>query len=222
MSVLKRYHSYYGASQITLLRLVFMNLSKTRWGAFAAAALAVPLMGQTALAQSQQICIVEQNSDQVVCGRVATNREISSAGYGRNGNRGYGNSRHGGRSRQGGIYGNREHRYETRTVSNRRDWSDVYDELDDIYKDVLGRNIGRDGLKTYVRRLEQGWSLTRIRKDVAESDEAEQALDGVYRRILGRGVDPSGFKTYSRKLARGSSLRDVARDLQKSKEARGR
>ncbi len=200
-----------------------MNLLKTPWGAFAAAALAVPLMGQSALAQSQQICIVEQHSDKVVCGRVATNREISRAGHGRNGSRGYGNARRGGNSRHdNGVYGNREHRYETRTVSNRRDWSDVYDELDDIYKEVLGRNIGRDGLRTYVRRLEQGWSLTRIRQDVAKSDEAEQALDGVYRRILGRGVDPSGFKTYSRKLAQGSSLRDVARDLQKSKEARGR
>ena len=198
-----------------------MNLSKIRWGAVVSAALAAPLITQSALAQSQQICIVESNSNNVVCGRVATNREISNAGHGRHGNRGYGNSRHGSNSRNGSvIYRNGDSRYET--ASNRRDWSDVYDELDDIYKDVLGRNIGRAGLRTYVRRLEQGWNLARIRKDIAESDEAETALDQVYRRVLGRGVDPAGFKTYSRKLARGSSLRDVARDLQKSDEARGR
>ncbi len=197
-----------------------MNLSKIRWGAFASVALAVPLMGQVALAQSQQICIVEPNSSKVVCGRVATNREISNA-RGRHGHLGSGSSRHGGHSRHdGGLSRNGDRRYET--ASNRRDWSDVYDELDDIYKEVLGRNIGRNGLRTYVRRLEQGWSLARIRQDVAESNEAETALDQLYRRILGRGVDPAGSKTYRHKLARGSSLRDVARDLQKSDEARGR
>lgn len=190
-----------------------MTPAKIRWSALAAAALAAPLIGQSVLAQSQQICIVEQNSNKVVCGRVATNREVSNAGYGRNG------SRHG-NSRNSGIFRSGDRRHET--TSNRRDWSDVYDELDDIYKDVLGRNIGRDGLRTYTRRLEQGWSLARIRQDVAESNEAETALDQVYRRILGRGVDPAGFRTYSRKLARGASLRDVARDLQKSDEARGR
>lgn len=193
-----------------------MNLSKIRWGALASAALAAPLIGQSVLAQSQQICIVAQDSNKVVCGRVATNREVSNAGYGRNGNRN-------GSSRNNGVYRNGRNddsRYET--AANRRDWSDVYDELDDIYKDVLGRNIGPDGLRTYGRRLEQGWSLSKIRQDVAESKEAETALDQVYRRILGRGVDREGFKTYSRKLARGSSLRDVARDLQKSDEARGR
>ncbi len=190
-----------------------MNLSKIRWGAIVAAALAAPLVGQSVLAQSQQICIVEQNSSKVVCGRVATSREISNAGQRRNGNRG--NSRN-----NGSVYRNGDSRYET--TSNRRDWSDVYDKLDDIYKDVLGRNIGRDGLRTYVRRLEQGWSLAQVREDVADSREAETALDQVYRRILGRSIDPAGFKTYRRKLARGSSLRDVARDLQKSKEARNR
>lgn len=189
-----------------------MNLSKIRWGALASAALAAPLMVQPVLAQSQQICIVEQNSNRVVCGRVATNREVANAGYGRNGDRNSRNNR--------GVYRNGDSRYET--AANRRDWSDVYDELDDIYKEVLGRNIGRAGLRTYVRRLEQGWSLSKIRQDVAESNEAETALDQVYRRILGRGVDPAGFKTYSRKLARGASLRDVARELQKSDEARGR
>lgn len=187
-----------------------MNLSKIRWGALASVALAVPLMGQSALAQSQQICIVEQNSNRVVCGRVATNREVSNAGYGRNGN-----SRNSGVFRSGG-----DRRHEA--TANRRDWSDAYDELDDIYREVLGRNIDRDGLRTYVRRLEQGWNLSRIRQDIAESNEAEKALDQVYRNVLGRGVDPAGFRTYSRKLAQGASLRDVARDLQKSDEARGR
>jgi len=207
-------------SDYLLLRLDIMNLSKIRLSkthlgaSLAAAALAVPLMGQGVLAQSQQICIVEQDSNRVFCGRAATNREVSNAGYGRLGNRGYGNSRHGGRDRRG------DNRYET--ASSRRDWSDAYDELDDIYKDVLGRNIDRDGLRTYVRRLEQGWSLSQIRRDVVNSDEAEDALNQVYRRILGRDIDADGFRTYRRKIARGESLRDVARDLQKSDEARRR
>lgn len=198
-----------------------MNLSKLRWAALASVALSLPLMGQSAMAQSQQLCIVEQNSNKVVCGRVATNREISNAGY-RNGNRGHSNSRHGSSSRNNGSIFNNGNNGRYETASNRRDWSDIYDELDDIYKDVLGRNISRAGLRTYTRRLEQGWSLADVRKDVAKSDEAATALDKVYRKILGRGVDPAGFRTYSRKLARGSSLRDVARDLQKSDEARGR
>jgi hypothetical protein len=188
-----------------------MNLQNFRWTALAAAALTVPLLGPAALAQNQEICIVDQSSDRVYCGRPATNREISNSGYGNNG---YGHNRD--------VYGNRDSRYGTGSGSSQRDWSALYDDLDKIYQEVLGRSIDRDGLRTYVKRLEQGWDLARIREDIAESSEARNALDAVYRRTLGRGVDPDGFKTYSRKIARGDSLEDVERDLRKSDEGRRR
>jgi hypothetical protein len=191
-----------------------MNLQTFRWTALAAAALTVPLMAPVGLAQSQRICIVDESSNRVYCGRAATAREISNGGYDRNGNRTSTNGRD--------IYRDRDSRYETRETSSRRDWSDLYDDLEKIYQEVLGRSLDQDGLRTYLRRLDQGWSLVRIREDIANSSEARNALDAVYRRTLGRGVDPDGFRTYSRKIARGDSLGDVERELRKSDEARRR
>ncbi|NJN31938.1 MAG: DUF4214 domain-containing protein [Synechococcales cyanobacterium RM1_1_8] len=158
----------------------------------AAAALAVSLISPAALAQVQQICIVEQNSGEVYCGRAASRSEISQSRYGRD---------------RGGLRGSNGR------ATSQRNLSDLYDRLDDIYRDVLGRNIDSSGLRTYSRRLEQGWSLDQVRRDLAQSDEAEKALDELYQRILGRGIDPSGYETYSRKIARGASLRDVEQEL---------
>lgn len=177
------------------------------FSALAGALVALPLLSPAALAQDQRICVVDQQTNRVACGRVATRSEVSRSDYGRG-------------NRNDDRFGNR--RYETRDTAARRDWSDIYDELDDIYKEVLGRNIDNNGIRTYVDRLERGWSLAQVRQDVAESREAEQALDQLYRRVLGRGIDGRGLETYQRKIARGDSLGDVERELRRSDEARRR
>lgn len=179
-------------------------------GALAALAgvmVSLPLLSSAALAQEQRICVVDQQTNRVACGRVATRSEVSRSDYGRS-------------QRNDDRFGSRPD--ETRHTTARRNWSDIYDALDDIYKDVLGRNIDNNGIRTYVDRLERGWSLAQVRQDVAQSREAEQALDQLYRQVLGRGIDPRGLDTYQRKIARGDSLRDVERELRRSDEARGR
>ncbi len=45
-------------------------------------------------------------------------------------------------------------------------------EIDQIYREVLGRPADLDGLRTYQARFDEGWSLGQIRNDIANSAEA--------------------------------------------------
>lgn len=68
----------------------------------------------------------------------------------------------------------REQNYSNRDWDDhsRRDRADIYDDIDKIYQEVLGRDADRDGLRTYQRRLVDGWSLNRVHRDIAKSKEA--------------------------------------------------
>lgn len=54
-----------------------------------------------------------------------------------------------------------------------RDRRDVRREINQIYQEELGRDVDREGLRTFERAYENGWSLERIRREVADSEEAE-------------------------------------------------
>jgi hypothetical protein len=95
-------------------------------------------------------------------------------------------------------------------------------EINRIYFEVLGRRIDRSGLETYVNRVQDGWSLDRVRSDIAKSQEAKSAINQLYVEVLGRSADSSGLNTYANKLVEGWSLNDIRRDLQRSAEARNR
>jgi hypothetical protein len=97
-----------------------------------------------------------------------------------------------------------------------------YSDIDRIYRDVLGRRADRDGLRTYSRRLEQGWSLREVRRDLAKSRECESAINAIYRQVLGRNADRGGIRTYVVRLSEGWSLTEVRRDISNSREARER
>lgn len=188
--------------------------TRSSLSAIAAAVLALPLVGvpalaqaQRTLAQAQRICVVDQQTNRVSCGRAATQVEVDRSDYGRGNHTGRVDDR----------WGNP--RYEPQRGTSNRSWSSIYDDLDKVFVDVLGRNINNGELRAYTRRLEQGRSLADVRGDVARSKEAEQALDRVYQAVLGRGIDPSGLQTYRRKLAQGDSLRSVERELRRSAEA---
>ncbi len=96
-------------------------------------------------------------------------------------------------------------------------------DINRVYLDVLGRAADRDGLNTYGRRMQQeGWTLSQVRADVANSAEATRAIHNVYRQVLGRDADPQGLNTYRRQLVDGGNLNDIRRELANSPEARNR
>jgi hypothetical protein len=97
-----------------------------------------------------------------------------------------------------------------------------YNELNRIYQEVLGRNIDRNGQRTYTDALNRGRSLDDIRREVANSNETDRAIDNVYRQILGRSADRNGISTYKNLLVRGGTLDQVRRELANSDEARNR
>ncbi len=53
-----------------------------------------------------------------------------------------------------------------------RRFYDARAEIDQIYREVLGRPADLDGLRTYQSRFDEGWSLGQIRHDIANSAEA--------------------------------------------------
>ncbi|AFY72610.1 hypothetical protein Syn7502_00450 [Synechococcus sp. PCC 7502] len=92
--------------------------------------------------------------------------------------------------------------------------------INQIYFEVLGRRTDLSGARTYINNLNNGWTLQRVRADVAYSAEAEQVINRAYQEILRRDVDPSGLETYKRLLANGGTIADVRRELARSPEAR--
>ena len=69
-------------------------------------------------------------------------------------------------------------------------------DIQNIYKDVLGRQADTGGLAHYAG---SSMSVQDIRKDIEQSPERkEQQLNTLYREVLGRDADPSGIQTYTR------------------------
>lgn len=50
---------------------------------------------------------------------------------------------------------------------------DVRGQINQIYRDVLGRDADFEGLGTYQDRYNNGWSLSDIRRNIANSNEAQ-------------------------------------------------
>ncbi|XWK86250.1 MAG: DUF4214 domain-containing protein [Phormidium sp.] len=100
--------------------------------------------------------------------------------------------------------------------------SEYYDDINRLYRQVLGRNADNEGLRTWSRQLQRGRSMSDIRRELAYSREAEARINDIYRRVLGRNVDRNGLRTWQSELARGKSLREVERSIARSPEARNR
>jgi len=158
----------------------------------------------------------QRRSERITCYR--ERNVISCPGYGsfnlRNNNRNYDDG-----------YKNSD-RYEDnnyRNGNNRRyDNNNGLRAINEIYIQVLGRRTDLDGARTYIQALNSGWTLERVRHDIAYSGESEQVINQAYREILRRDVDAGGLETYKRYLASGKTIRDLRRELARSPEARGR
>ncbi len=99
---------------------------------------------------------------------------------------------------------------------------DRSNEINQIYREVLGREADPQGLQTWSQKLSRRNTINDIRREIAESDEAKLVLNRIYLEVLGRNVDRSGLKTYTKNLKRNWTLSDVRRDIQRSEEAMSR
>jgi len=136
---------------------------------------------------AQRICIVD-NSDNVVCGRPATDRDLD--------------------------------RYNNSSSGSQRE--NLYDEINEIYRDMLGQDVGRREFLTWSRAVERGTPLRAVRREIAQRPEVQARINQIYREVLGRDADPDGLKTYTNRLIDGASLRDIRNDIRRSDEARRR
>jgi len=106
--------------------------------------------------------------------------------------------------------------------SNRYNDNTGLQAINEIYIQVLGRRTDLGGARTYIQYLNNGWTLERVRNDIAYSPEATQVINRAYQDILRRDADPNGLETYKRYLASGRSITDLRRELSRSTEARNR
>ncbi|MCU0517573.1 MAG: DUF4214 domain-containing protein [Oscillatoria sp. Prado101] len=104
-------------------------------------------------------------------------------------------------------------------IAQRRDQEEVYDAINEIYRDVLERDADYGGLRNWVRKLERGATLRDIREEIARSREAQDRIRDLYREVLGREADAGGIRTWVGELADGDSLLDVRKKIADSQEA---
>lgn len=134
------------------------------------------------------------------------------------------------------------YRYESRR-SDRSTWR-AEQIVRDAYRDILGREPDRSGLRQYVDAMvNRGWSESDVRRSLRKSaefrersyggrygngygyrgDQASEVVRRAYLGVLGREPDPVGMREYRMRVLRdGWSERDVRRALRSSREyARG-
>ena len=99
---------------------------------------------------------------------------------------------------------------------------DIYNDINQIYKDVLGRTVDNRSLETWSRAIRNGRPIKDIRQEVARSREAQNKVNQIYREVLGRDADAAGLRTWTNRLIDGDDLADVRRGLERSDEARNR
>ncbi len=92
--------------------------------------------------------------------------------------------------------------------------------INNLYHELLGRGADPEGLETYVEALQRGWSVDKIREEIANSHETRQLLQQLYQEIFNRDVDEAGLNTYRNLLQQGWGLRRVRKDLIASPEAK--
>ena len=150
---------------------------------FTAALLITPIFVAPALAQ-QRLCIVD-NSNQVVCGRPATQDEIWRSNTSQQGNSTknyYSEINKIYREvlgRDGDFRGIQGHVRAIQDGESLRDIrrsivqsQEARDKINQIYREVLGRDADSNGMQSQLRALQEGRSLNDIRRTIERSPEA--------------------------------------------------
>lgn len=107
--------------------------------------------------------------------------------------------------------------------------------LNSIYNELLGRDVGTEGLNYWSGKLSEGASLDDIRWGIKQSPEykriAESAggagnykdqLNRAYKELLGRDVGEEGLSYWSNELSNGSTMNDVRWAIRQSPEYQDR
>lgn len=89
-----------------------------------------------------------------------------------------------------------------------------------LYIEVLGRSPDAVALRNFSTEAIKGRSASDIRAELARSDEAKEAIRRLYREVLRREADPSGHANFYSKLLGGTSLAQIRAELAQSDEAR--
>jgi hypothetical protein len=95
-------------------------------------------------------------------------------------------------------------------------------EINQAYREIIGRDADRGGLNTYLRELGRGRDIAWVRHQLAYSQEAVGDIQKAYWDILGREADYGGINTYQEYLVKGGTLDGVRRELANSPEGRRR
>ncbi|MDC0832509.1 hypothetical protein CKA32_003791 [Geitlerinema sp. FC II] len=91
--------------------------------------------------------------------------------------------------------------------------SDYYDDIDRIYREVLGRAAEAADLQRWGDAIVSGTAVAQVRRAVADSEETQQRLNDIYRDLLGRNIDDRSLEIWRDKLTEGATLRDVYREI---------
>jgi len=94
------------------------------------------------------------------------------------------------------------------------------------YRDVLGREVDREGLQLYRQRLlRDGWGERELYASLQQSREArstnpDEAITRLYREVLRRDPDPAGLAHYRQLWRQGWTQGQIRDDLRRSDESR--
>jgi hypothetical protein len=96
--------------------------------------------------------------------------------------------------------------------NNNYDQNQIEISIGNIFLQVLGRTVDADGLRNYSdavrnRRL----SLAQVRRELANSDEADLSIRRNYQRVYGRDPDANQLRNTKRSLENGANLNDFRR-----------
>ncbi len=94
--------------------------------------------------------------------------------------------------------------------------------VNNLYREVLGREADFTSLKNFSNEAIGGRSARDIRSELARSEEAKQAIGRLYQEVLGRPADAGGLSNFHRKLVNGATLDQIRAELATSDEAKRR
>ncbi|HWB12697.1 MAG TPA: DUF4214 domain-containing protein [Pirellulales bacterium] len=91
--------------------------------------------------------------------------------------------------------------------------------VDQVYRDLLGRQPDADGLAVWLAQLDQGMPRNQFVAQIEQSAEYRQdQVTAIYQKYLHRPADPAGLEMGGRLLAHGASDEQVAEIVVGSQE----
>lgn len=120
-----------------------------------------------------------------------------------------------------------------------RDRTDEINYLNNLYQQILDRNVDENAIGHYLSQIDKGWNWDQIREDLANSAEGKAVaerrnarnnelraaydsetneIQRLYKEILERDADEGGIEHYRNQIRSGWNWQMVADDLRRSDE----